>query len=253
MPNIFDLTKGPVSIEGMEFFYGAESSGLLEENSFEEITYMYAPNPALLLHQGSEILIPRHSVTVIRPNTSVHLIVNNLENEVSSLFLRIPEKFPSELQERMEKLNMQYTLSRARINSDVRVFSFGDITIYTDASREDTESLKRGIWKKPGWFTDYSKAQTAGIAVAQWRAYPEGKETYHYHNILSESFVGICGEADFRIGDRRHVLKPGILLFFPPGVAHELCNIRTGTRNMYSHFSCQYPSLADEGKIIIKE
>ena len=46
----------------------------------------------------------------------------------------------------------------------------------------------------------------------------------HWHAVLTETFVGLDGEARVRAGERDVVLEPGAVVVVPPGVVHAFSN-----------------------------
>ena len=67
---------------------------------------------------------------------------------------------------------------------------------------------------------------TKHTSMFDWTV-PAGFETgFHVHRVQEESFYVLEGECEWWVGDRHVRATPGTFLFIPPGVPHNITNIR---------------------------
>lgn len=241
---LIDLVKdGPFRDGQLSVAYGVEQAALHEEEwcSSKSKRFIYAPNPCLLNAEGVELLLPGYSLTVVDPGTDIYLKVTDLETVVKTIVIELPP-VPILDEEQQKFLGAPYLIHGNGLNSAVQYELEDRIVIYTDASRERVADLRAGKRSKPGWFTDASKDQPAGIAVARWKKMAD-KEKQHYHNFTNESFVISKGSAKFDIEGVPVEAPTGSFLYVKRGIAHKLADIGFDANGDYSHLSCQYPAV----------
>ena len=65
---------------------------------------------------------------------------------------------------------------------------------------------------------------TKHTSMFEWTIPPGFSTGLHVHRVQEETFYLLEGECDWQVGDERVRATPGMYLFLPPGVPHNIAN-----------------------------